>query len=87
MPIVTTSEGIPTKVMIRPLNRPASAPTPSEAAAPRATLPVACHTNTKPTIPRAMTEGNERSMSPAMMTIVSGIATSAKNGVVWANER
>ena len=34
-----------------------------------------------------MIAGNERSMSPAMMTIVSGIAMIAKNGVVWANDR
>ena len=75
------------KVMIRPLNRPAAAPTASAAAAPRPTLPVASQAKTKPTIPRAITDGNDRSMSPEMMTIVSGRAIIAKNGVVWANER
>ncbi len=34
-----------------------------------------------------MTEGNDRSMSPATMTIVSAMAMSAKYGVVCANER
>ena len=33
-------------------------------------------------MPHAITEGNDRSISPAMMTIVSGRAMRAKNGVV-----
>ena len=78
MPIVTTSEGRPTTVTTRPLKRPAPAPTASDAMAESATLPVASQVHTKPTMPRAMMEGNERSMSPATMTIVSAMATMAK---------
>ena len=78
MPIVTTSEGSPMTVTTRPLKRPALVPTSSATIAPRATLAVASQVHTKPTMPRAMMEGNERSMSPATMTIVSAIATMAK---------
>ena len=39
-----------------------------------------------PTMLRPMIEGNDRSMSPPTMTIVSGSATSPKYGTVWAND-
>ena len=48
---------------------------------------MAFQTPTKPTIPRAMIEGNEMSMSPATMTMVRNMAMIAKYGVVCANER
>ncbi len=86
VPIVTTSDGIPMYVTMAPLNTPHRAPTASAAAIPSSTLPVAFHAATKPTIPSDMIDGNDRSMSPATMTIVSGIAMIAKNGVVWAND-
>jgi len=38
-------------------------------------------------MPRAISDGKERSMSPAMMTIVRNRATIAKYGVVWAKAR
>ena len=38
-------------------------------------------------MPSDIVAGNDRSISPATMTIVSGIAMIAKNGVVWANDR
>ncbi len=78
---------MPTIVTTSPLNRPAPAPTRSAATAPSSTLSVASQVHTNPTMPRAMTDGNERSMSPATMTIVSAIAMIAKYGVVCANER
>ena len=54
---------------------------------PSSTLPVACHRATKPTMPSDIVAGNERSISPATITIVSAIAMIAKYGVVWANDR
>ena len=65
-------------VTTSPLKRPAPAPTRRAERTPSAVEPVASQTHTKPTMPRAMTEGNERSMSPATMTIVSAMATMAK---------
>jgi hypothetical protein len=78
---------MPTRVMTMPLNKPARPPTRSVATTASSTLPVPRHTKTNPTIPRAMIDGNDKSMSPVMITIVSGSATNAKNGVVWANDR
>jgi len=71
---------------LSPLKSPQATPVASAAAIPSSTLPVACQAATKPTIPRDMIDPNERSMSPATMTIVSGMATIAKKGVVWAND-
>ncbi len=76
--MVTTNDGRPIMVTTRPLNRPAPAPTPSATIAASATLAVASQVHTKPTMPRAMIDGKDRSMSPATMTIVSVIATMAK---------
>ncbi len=87
VPIVTTRDGMPTIVTRSPLKSPASAPTARAAAIPSSTLPVASQALTKPTIPSAMIEGKERSMSPAMMTRVRGIAITAKYGVVSAKDR
>ena len=70
-----------------PLKRPHRTPTPRAPTTPSPTLPVACHSATKPTMPRDIVAGNERSMSPATITIVSDIAMIAKYGVVWANDR
>ena len=49
---------------------------------PSHTLCVAVKTRSKIVIPKAMTEGNERSISPVMTTRVRGIAISAKYGVL-----
>ena len=76
---MTTSAGSPMSVTIRPLKSPARAPTTETAATiASSVLPVACHTQTKPTMPSAMIDGNDRSMSPATMSSVSIIATIAK---------
>ena len=65
-------------VTTRPLKRPAAAPTARAASTPRAAFAVASQTQTKPTMPSAMTDGNERSMSPATMTMVRAMAVMAK---------
>ncbi len=84
--MVTTSEGSPTTVMTRPLKSPAAAPTPMAAMTPSRTMSVASQTQTKPTMPRPMTEGNDRSMSPDTMTIVSIIAMMPNCGTVWPKD-
>ena len=71
---------------MNPLKSPHATPVASAATTPSSTLPVACQVATKPTIPSDMVEPNDRSMSPATMTIVRGMATMAKKGVVWAND-
>jgi hypothetical protein len=53
---------------------------------PSQTFPVARNTTSYPIIPKAMTDGNERSISPVMTTRVSGMAMRAKNGVVDMKE-
>ena len=42
---------------------------------------VAWYVQSNETIPMAMTEGNDRSISLAMTTIVKGMAMMAKNGM------
>jgi hypothetical protein len=86
VPIVTTSAGMPMRVTKTPFSSPASAPTASAVRTASATLPVVRSTAMNPTMPRPMIEGNDRSMSPLTMTIVSRRAGSAKHGVVCANE-
>ena len=81
VPIVTTSDGMPTNVTTRPLKRPgqdADGQRADDRPARRCRSPA--QTQTKPTMPSAMIDGNERSMSPAMMTIVRGMAMIAKYG-------
>ena len=82
VPIVATSEGIPILTTMMPFSKPASTPASRQAAKPSHTLWVATNTTSKAVMPKAMIEGKERSISPVMMTSVSGIAISAKNGVV-----
>ena len=85
VPIVATRDGIPSPATIAPLTRPARIPASAHAAEARIRLFVYSSVNENAPVPRAMTAGNDRSISPAITTIVSGRATSAKKGVVDMN--
>ena len=86
VPIVATRDGTPNLTTIKPLISPAIRPKRRHAKNPSQTLPVATKTTSYPTIPKAITEAKERSISPVMMTRVSGMAIRAKYGVVDMNE-
>ena len=63
--MVTTSDGMPDQRHHEAVEETRAArPRARAATTPSTTLPVASQTHTKPTMPRAMIEGNERSMSP-----------------------
>ncbi len=82
VPMVATSDGMPIFVTITPLRRPATIPPRMQPMKPSATLCVRVNTRSKIVMPKAMTDGNERSISPVMTTSVKGMAMSAKYGVV-----
>ena len=87
--MVATSEGIPNLTMMKPLSQPITVPVSRAAQKARKTcrgmLPrpeVASMVSRNATMPIAMTDGNERSISAAITIMVSGIAMIAKNGTV-----
>ena len=87
VPIVTTSEGTPTLVMITPFSAPARKPAINMSSSANHRLPVRVRTVAKIHIPKAMIEVNDRSISPVMTTMVRGSATMPKKGVADINAR
>ena len=85
VPMVATKEGIPMATTKLPFRSPEIIPADSAPSVAKPTFPVSSNIVTKATIPMAMIDGKERSISPAMMTIVRGRAMMAKNGVVAIN--
>ena len=92
VPIVTTNEGIPIFTTIIPLSQPIIDPankaamiaTPTRTVVSMFVLPkkdVPSYVNENATIPIAVIDGNERSISFAMITMVRGMAMMAKKGV------
>ena len=81
VPMVATREGTPIFTTMIPLSQPASTPAARQARKPSQTLWVVRKTTSKAVMPKAMTEGKDRSISPAMITRVRGMAIRAKYGV------
>src|SRR5574341_419266 len=88
VPMVTTSEGMPTFTMMIPLIQPIIALANKAAIIARPTrmfaLPikdVSLYIKENATMPMAMIDGNERYISFAITTIVNGIAIMAKKGM------
>jgi hypothetical protein len=86
--MVTTSEGMPNFTMINPFSQPMMDPANRAAIIARntrrVTLPmksVPLYVKENATMPMAMIDGNERSISFAMITMVRGMAIMAKKGV------
>ena len=67
--MVTTREGMPDDRDHQTVEQPGQHADAERRDDGELTLPVACQTQTKPTMPRAMIDGKDRSMSPAMMTM------------------
>src|SRR4030066_1068240 len=87
-PMGTTSEGMPNFTMMIPLIQPIMDPANRAAMIARNTrmvvLPiktVPLYVNENATMPMAMIDGNERSISLATTTTASGMAIRAKNGM------
>jgi hypothetical protein len=88
VPIVATSDGIPNLTTIKPLIQPMMAT--DEQGSDKSqknsygyiTDVALCIQMRTATMPIAMMDGKERSISPAMTTIVKGIAIKAKKGMV-----
>jgi hypothetical protein len=65
-----------------PFIRPAIAPANKHAITASGALRVTFKVTEKASMPNVMIDGNDKSISPEMITSVNGSATSAKNGVV-----
>ena len=86
--MVMTSEGMLSAATRRPLMRPQAAPVAKAQTRPtHQGAPPWAVTRQKAAVPSAMTEGNERSISPVMTTKVSDSATMPNSGVVSAKAR
>src|SRR4030042_5082473 len=88
VPMVTTSEGMPNFTTMKPLIQPIIVPANRAAIIARnarmPTLPikaVSLYTKENATMPMAMIDGKERSLSFAITTIVRGMAMMAKKGI------
>ena len=84
VPMVATSAGTPIVTTMSAFSSPQATPMSKETRTASGTLSVASHTRTNPTMPSAMTDGKERSISPATTTSVSGRATMPNIGIVAA---
>ncbi len=85
VPMVATRDGIPSRTTIAPFRSPARNPATRQKIKASTILPVVLKTLTNTSIPIAIMDGNDKSISPAITTIVNGKAIMAKNGIVDIN--